>query len=87
VGLITGRLCSEIRNEPYLIQADKLVADANMAVYGNRFGIQYKNQNQMDFERSVALHFISIAFIPWLMVWLFYRAVLYILMGKKSFVD
>jgi hypothetical protein len=84
-----SELSSNIKTDPVIAEMDRLVADAEkiLAVTPIECGGKWKNQHIVDYERSIAFNYMFIAFIPWISLWLSYRVVLYILMGKKSFVD
>jgi hypothetical protein len=58
----------------------KILANSS-AEYGGR----WKNQYILDFERERAIDLMFVAFIPLIVLWLVYRAVLYVCIGAKAF--
>jgi hypothetical protein len=48
-------------------------------------GGSWKSEEVLNFERDRALGLMAVAFIPWIVLWLAYRAVLYVCMGTKAY--
>ena len=71
-----------------LAEMDGLIADveARYATVPVEYGGRWKNPHILEFERDRAFHFMAIGFIPWIVLWLTYRAVLFVCMGTKAFV-
>lgn len=71
-----------------LAKMDGIIAEIE-ALYATvpiEHGGKCKNEHILEFERNRAFHFMAIGFIPWIVLWLSYRAVLYIIMGRNAFV-